>query len=495
MTLKTQVTRGLKWQAIHIAGRQLLALLVFTILARLLEPAAFGLAALVGVYLSLVGMLADQGVGTALIQRQNLNPKHLDSAFWFSIGCAVILCLLTVILAFQVSLLFGEPELVPLLRWSSLGIVINALSSVQSSLLMKEMDFRRVAIRALIANLAGGGIGVGMALAGYGVWALIGQQLATAVGGTAFLWIVSDYRPSVTFSLSHLCELMRVSMSVLASSLLWFFSSRIDQLVIGRVFGAPVLGLYVVAGRIPELARTITHHPLAEVSLPALSSLQGDHAQLRQAIYRGMELNALVSFAVFTGIAIVAPELVSLVFGSKWLEAGQLCALLALYALVNALQVFFHPALLASGGVGRYVILNIWHVSGVLLSCAVGIAFGVSYLVLGLIMNGLIVAIPALLFLRHRIGLSPLKYCWPCLAPACGSVLMGSTIWMATDLLAGLPLILRLTCKVVIGASTYIGFMLISNRRSFLTLIEIIRHALKFRSETPSSAPSPLVVP
>lgn len=493
MSLKLQVTRGLKWQSVNIVGRQLLGFLVFTTLARLLEPAAFGLVALVGVYVLFVGMFADQGVGAALIQRQDLDPKHLDSAFWFSVGCSVVLCLLTVALADPVSLLLGEPQLVPLLRWSSLGLVINALSSVQSALFIKVMDFRRVAIRMLVASLAGGAVGIGMALAGYGVWALIGQQLATSVGGTIFLWMVSTYRPSMNFSLKHLYDLLRVSSSVFASSLLWFFSSRIDQVIIGRFLGAPVLGLYVVAGKIPELARTVTHHPVAEVALPALSRLQGDHAQLRQAIYRGMELNALVSFAVFVGIAMIATDLVALLFGSKWVSAGTLCALLALYALVNVLQVFFHPALLASGGVGRYVILNLWHVTGVLVACVAGIRFGVTNLVLGLIANGLIVAIPALIFLRHRIALSPLKYCHPCLVPAFASLFMAGLIWAAADTLSGLPLALRLVCKVIVGASAYIGFIWIFKRASLVSLFDVVRHALVSRSGPEPSVP-PLAV-
>src|SRR5271170_5621410 len=99
MSLKIQVAHGLKWQAINIVGRQLLSLVVFTTLARLLSPSAFGLVALVGVYLGIVTMFVDQGITQALIQRQDLTDEHKDTAFWFNMGCASILCLSTILLA------------------------------------------------------------------------------------------------------------------------------------------------------------------------------------------------------------------------------------------------------------------------------------------------------------------------------------------------------------------------------------------------------------
>jgi O-antigen/teichoic acid export membrane protein len=171
-------------------------------------------------------------------------------------GIGLVLCVGTIVLAGPVAAMFSEPRLVPLLRWSSLGLLIGAASEIQATLLIKEMDFRRPAIRTLLASLTGGVIGVGMALAGLGVWALIGQQLASALAGTLFLWTAGSYRPSLRFSLPHLRDLLKVSSSVFASSLLSFFSSRLDQVVIGRFAGVPILGLYVLGGKIPDLAKS-----------------------------------------------------------------------------------------------------------------------------------------------------------------------------------------------------------------------------------------------
>jgi O-antigen/teichoic acid export membrane protein len=147
------------------------------------------------------------------------------------------------------------------------------------------------------------------------------QQLVVAISGTVFIWTASSYRPSLRFSIPHLRDLMVVSISIFASTLLWFFSTRVDQIVIGRQAGVLALGLYVVAGKIPDLVASMTQQPLKEVTLPLLSQLQNDRGRMRQAIYSGMELNSTVAFAIFVGMALTASDFVPLMFGSKW--AGQ----------------------------------------------------------------------------------------------------------------------------------------------------------------------------
>src|SRR5207237_387529 len=149
-----------------------------------------------------------------------------------------------------------------------------------ATLFQKEMDFRRPVIRNLVANFGGGIVGIIMALAGCGVWSLVGQQLSSEIAGALFLWKTSQYRPSLRLSLSHLRQLFGVSASVFATSILWYFSCRLDQLVIGRFSGMLTLGLYSIAPKIPNMASMVTQQPLASVSLPSLSKLQDDHRKM-----------------------------------------------------------------------------------------------------------------------------------------------------------------------------------------------------------------------
>jgi PST family polysaccharide transporter len=477
MSLRAQAAKGLKWQAIEIGGRQVLSLVVFTTLARLLNPSDFGLVGLVGVYLAFVGMFVDQGLGTAIIQRKELESGHLDAAFWFGMACAALLCAGTLLLARPVASFFAAPALAPLLRWASLALVINASAGVHHTLFFRGMDFRRPAIRTLVGNLVGGAVGVAMALAGCGVWSLIGQQLTAAFAGAVFLWMASSWRPRLAFSLARLRELMVVSASVFSVSFLWFFSSRLDQIVIGRFLGAGVLGQYVIGAKLPDLAKTAVQAPVGAIAMPALSQLQHDHSRMREAIYKGMELNALVTFAVFGGLAAVAPTLVPLVFGEQWRPAAPMLRLLSIYALVLGLFVYCHPALLASGGVGKYVFVNIACASGAALACFLGVRWGTQAIILGLIANLSLTGLLALLFLKERMGLSPWRYCKPCILPGLAAAAMCTSVWLVHRAAAGhLSSWADLIGQVLSGAMVYSAGLLLLAPASSGRLWKIVQY-------------------
>jgi O-antigen/teichoic acid export membrane protein len=494
MSLKIQAARGLKWQTIEIFSRQLLSLVVFTTLARLLQPSAFGLIGLVGVYLAFVGIFIDQGIGTALIQRQELEPNHINTAFWFNLCCAVILCLGTVALAAPVAMLFREPRLVPLLRWSSLSLVIGASSEIHGTLFVREMDFRRPALRTILSNATGGLAGLVLAWLGFGVWALVGQQLTTAFAGAIFLWTASSWRPRFHFSVQHLKDLLGISSAVFLPSLLWFFCSQFDQLVIGRFSGAAVLGQYTVGGKVPYMMRIAVQQPVAAVSMPILSRLQQEKERMCQVIYKGMELNAVAAFAVFVGLASVARDLVTLAFGAKWHLAIGFVQLLALYNLVLSLLVFAHPALLSSGGRRSYIFANSALAAGAAAACFLGIRIGPHAVVIGLIVNLAVIGFAELLLLKRRMGLSPLRYCRPCLGPAAAATVMSATV-LAFRTVAGshLPLAISLAFQIVLGAISYLAMLKLTAPRSVSSLWNFASAALIRQSPHPADGQQEVV--
>jgi O-antigen/teichoic acid export membrane protein len=203
-----------------------------------------------------------------------------------------------------------------------------------------------------------------------------------------------------------------------------------------------------------------------------------------------MQLNALVSFAVFGGLAAVAADLVPFAFGAKWQPAGSMCALLSIYALVNSLEIFFHPALIASGGPGAYVLLNVLHAIGVAGACLLGIRFGISALIAGLIANGIIVAIPALFFLRQRIGLSILAYCRPCAVPLLASALMDGGVWLVRSMLIGAtPPMTLIVAEMAAGAAVYISVTCLLNPKGARRTLDVIGHVVGRGPAHSSSSP------
>jgi O-antigen/teichoic acid export membrane protein len=496
MSLHSQAARGLKWQAIEIGGRQLLSLLVFSALSRLVTPADFGLIGLVGVYLLFVSLFVQQGIGMAIVQRRDVEPGHLDAAFWFGMAGASLLCLATMALAEPVSRIFGEPRLPSLLRWASLVLVVDASAAIHGTLFMRNMDFRRPAFRTFLANGIGGLVGVTIAFAGGGVWALIGQQLGASAASAAFYWSASPWRPCWHFQWRYLKDLLRLGSAVFVSDILWSVSNRMDQLIIGRFLGAAALGQYVVGNKAADLAKTALYQPLGAVAIPALSRLQHDPPRLLAAIYRGMEINALIALPCLLGLSVVAPDLVPTLFGSQWQPAGRILQLIALYVLVTGLNSLFYPALIASGTSRGILLINGASALGTLAACLIGIGYGSGGVVLALIANAVLMTVPTLYFLRRRIGLSPLAYYRPCVRPALGAGLMCvAVLGLRRAMPEDTSHWLRLLLQIALGAVTYAGAMYLVGRDSLQRLLSMVAAAVNRPSGSEKPTEEVLPVP
>jgi len=491
MTLKSKVARGLKWQMLELLVRQGVSTVVFALLARLIEPASFGLFALIAAYLMFAGMFANQGFGSALIQHPKLTPEHCDSVYWFNVGCSLVLCLATLAAAGPIAAAMGDPRIAPLLRWSSLTLPINASCSIHNTLFVKALDFRRPALRTMVANTLSGLVGLGLAFSGAEVGALVGQQLASALASSIFLWTASPYRPKLRFSWRHFRELQAVGLPTFGMNFLWVFANRIDQVVIGKFGGPATLGLYTVANKLPEIVKMVVQQPVSQVSVPSLSAIQHDHARMREAIYQGLRIHAALSFSIYVGLASVTPELVPLFFGAKWAAAATLCSLLSLSALVITLQVFVHPALLATGGAGRSLVIGIFHAAGVAAVSMLAIPHGIEALAAGLILNNLVAAVAGLFVLRERIGLSPMRFLGRCAGPALAAAAMAFAVYLLHQALpVNWSAAARLATKVIVGAAVYLAVLAVVAHSTYGDVRKLATAALT-RGPTKVNRPDP----
>jgi O-antigen/teichoic acid export membrane protein len=487
MALKTDISKGLKWETSNVVLHQLLSLFVFTTLARLLNPDTFGLMGLVFVYIGIVNMIAEQGIATSIIQRTNTDQLYNNTAFYLSLGLASALCLITTAISEVLARIFEEPELGTLIRWSSLALFFNSLSTVQSALLVKEFRFRELTIRTLLATIVGGIVGITMAYSGYGVWSLVAQQITVAISGSLFVCLISKYKPSLRFSERHFHDLIRVGLPIIGSNLLYCISTRLDQIFIGRFMGTSPLGIYVIAGKIPQMASAMTHQPIAKVALPALSQVQDDKHRTCKLIYEGMELVAPIAFAIFTGLALVSHDVIDSFFGIKWQAASIPAALLSIYALITILQVFFHPALVAAGLMRKYFTISLFSIVGAATGCFIGIQFSVNYLIIGLIANGLAMTAPPLILLRGKVDLSITSFFKTCKSPALAAITMSGAVFFIEQLVSGdIAPVLRLAIKTTTGAVVYIGFLYIYDRSIIQKYLNIVASSVKSTNSDPS---------
>jgi PST family polysaccharide transporter len=375
--LHGKVARGLTWTFIHTWGRQLLNLAIFVILARLLVPDDFGLVALAAVFVNLAQLVVDQGLGDALIQRRELSQRHIDTAFWVAVATGLSLVTAGVLLAYPIAALLGEPELRPILQALSVTFLLSALGSIQIALLRRRLNFRALALRALGGIAGGGAVGVAMALLGFGVWSLVGQQIAGAAVSLVLLWSFSPWRPGRDVSWATFRELFRFGINVLGSDILGFMSRNVDNLLIGAFLGTTPLGFYAVGYRILDVTEVMLVNVARKVTFPAFSRLQSDPDRMRRAYLRVTRAAGAVILPGYIGLALVSTELTVTLFGQRWAESGPVAGILFLIGPVLTLQAFSGALLNAAGHpsvVFRFrLITTVVNVIGFLIAVQVGI--------------------------------------------------------------------------------------------------------------------------
>ena len=411
---KRKVAQGVAWASSAQWGGQLLSFGIYTGLARLLTPQVFGLVAIAGVYIAFMQIFVQQGFGTAVIQRHQLEREHLDSAFWIATVVALFFCILSFLLGPQITRLFHEPRAASVIEWLSLSFLFYALSSVPMALLSRELDFRPLTVRSLIATGVGGAVGLSMAYLGWGVWSLVGQQLVNSALGCICLWWAVPWRPSFRVSGRHLRDLYAYSLSVTGNDILWFFSQKSDQTLVGYGFGSAGLGPYSLASRVVTLFHDGIIGPIQSVAFPAFSKLQSDPPGLERALHKFCELSAFVSLPAFAGIIIVAPELVHCLFGPKWMAAVPILQVLAVYGCLRVFLGFMHPFMLAQARPGLYLLMGLILAGMTFAGCVVAVQWSPVTISVSMVLTMFCFsALTLLVFkreLRTRIG--PLLKCF-----------------------------------------------------------------------------------
>jgi len=345
------------------AGTRGIGLVMTFLLAAILGPADFGLVAVGLIYVTFIRMLMEQGFGTALIQRENLEDEHLDSAFWLNFAWSIALMGLSFASAGWWAHVNDMPRLERVIQVLSLMIFFEGLGVVQQALMQRQLDYKRLAIRSNLAIVLGGATGVALAVAGAGVWALVAQQLVLEFTFAVTIWVLSTWRPKLRFSRRHARELLGFSSSVFAANVAGFVSRRADALLMGIFFGPVVIGLYRFADRLVDVVLEVTMRPVGMVSLPVLSRLQNDPEALRAAVARCLRTTLLISVPVLLLVLACADEIVG-VLGSKWDKSAIALEFLCLVGIGKAIGFFAGPVLFAVGR-PRFRAVMLWVLAAV----------------------------------------------------------------------------------------------------------------------------------
>lgn len=377
MSLAQSAAVGAKWSVVSVAGRHLVTVVTSVILARLLAPADFGLVAMAAVFVRCVELVRDMGTGAGIVQADRPSDRLLSSVFWLNLGLGAVASGLLFLVAPWAAVLFREPRLSVILRVLSVSPFAAALSVVHTSLLVRELRFRRLAVAELAGVLFGGVAGVILALRGYAVWSLVWQSICGVLLASVGIWLATPWRPRLTFEASSLQSIVRFSANLTGFNILNFFIRYADNLLIGRYLGAWNLGLYDLAYRIMLSPLQYVSSAFGRSLFPVYTRMRTDHRRLSSAYLKVASAIGLISFPILFGVAGIAAPFVDATFGPAW---APVAPLLLILGPLGALQAISTTVALVYQAVGRTDLLLRWGAgAGALLvaSFVVGLQWGI----------------------------------------------------------------------------------------------------------------------
>lgn len=307
------------WRFAERCGAQLVTFIVSIVLARILMPEDYGTVALVTVFTTIMQVFVDSGLSTALIQKRDADDLDFSSVFYFNFVVCIILYLIMFFAAPFIASFYEMYEFISIVRVISLNIVISGVKGVQQSYVSRNMLFKRFFYATLGGTIFSAFLGITMAYAGFGVWAIVAQQLSNTAIDTLILWITVKWRPKLMFSWERLKGLLGFGWKLLCSALLDTIYNNLRSLIIGKVYSSSDLAFYNRGKQFPNLIVTNINTSIDSVLLPAMSNEQDNEEKVKNMARRSIQVSTYIMAPLMIGLACCATNIVTVVLTEKWL--------------------------------------------------------------------------------------------------------------------------------------------------------------------------------
>ncbi len=315
------VITSLFWKMLERSGTQGIQFILQIILARLLLPKDYGLVALVSIFIVIANVFVQSGFSKALVQKKDADDLDFSSVFYLSLLVAGVIYIILFMLAPVIADFYSMPKITPVFRVLSITLFTGAIYSVQNAIIARRMAFKKLFLSSVGSIIISGGIGITVAYKGYGVWALVAQQLINTILMVVFLWFTIDWRPKALFSISRVKSLFGFGWRILVSSLIDSFYRNLKSLIIGKIYRADMLGYFNRGKQFPELLVTNINGSIQSVLFPTLASNQDDTVRVKAIVRRSIVTSAFVIFPMMIGLAVTSEALISIILTDKWLPS------------------------------------------------------------------------------------------------------------------------------------------------------------------------------
>lgn len=465
--LSHQALGGLAWMLSGAGAQSLMRIVFLMVVARALGPTAFGIAAAAMVVVTMGLAVAQLGLSRALIQRAQLEERHVRTAFTLALISGVLSCAALQPLAPYIAGFFGFEGLTEVLRVLSLALVLSNVGLVADGLTRRKCEFRRIAtVMAGAFAIGFGVVGIGLALLGAGVWALVGAHLTQHTVRSAALLYLQPHRKAPSLEWQAVKELIYLGGGMTVWRIASVAAFQLDNLVVGRWLGAEALGLYGRAYQLMSMPASVLGNAMMEVIFPLMSQVQDQPARLGVAFRRGSAAIALLTLPIATLVTILAPELVAVVLGAQWKGAIVPLQILAVGVLFRLAQRLSESVMNAMGAVYATGFRQALHAGMIFVGALIGQTWGLPGVAAGVVIA---LAIHFLIMVELSLRLTGLPWRDFLLAHRPGvvlAVILGAETWLLATVLRSYelhPLLIGLACAGAAGL-TLLGVVTLAQR-------------------------------
>jgi PST family polysaccharide transporter len=347
--VERSVRTGVLWKFVGQIGVQSTRFVTVAVLARLLEPADYGSAAVAVALATFAPTVGDMGMGTALVQTDRATRRVQSTAFWGSLAFGVSISALFVVFAGPVGQFLDDPRIGTMVAVGALTFAIYSLGSTSHATFMRAMNFRTIELRFMLALVVAGVLSIIAAASGLGAWALVLQQVILITTFVAALWWRAGWRPTFEFSGETFRQLSKFAVQIAGGRWARLIELLVLSLLIGKLVSLSGLGAWTFAMSTVILPLVVIAIPIAEVLFSAFSRLRGDRDRIAALWLDSVGLQAAVILPLLTGLVVVAPDLIPLVFGEQWHVSVTIIQILSIYVIIRSLQSLNSIVLDAAG--------------------------------------------------------------------------------------------------------------------------------------------------
>jgi O-antigen/teichoic acid export membrane protein len=471
------------WRFFERIGAQGVTLIVSIVLARILDPEVYGTVALITVFTIILQVFVDSGLGNALIQKKDADELDFSSVFYFNIVLCVVLYVLVFFAAPLIAWFYKNDTLVPLIRVVSLILIISGVKNVQHAYVARNMLFRRFFFATLGGTIGAAVIGIYLARKGYGVWALIAQDLFNQTIDTIILWLTVKWRPKRMFSWERLKSLLSYGWKLLVSKLLDTVYTEFRSLVIGRIYSASDLAFYNRGKQFPSVFVTNINTSIESVLFPVLSNEQDKVSRVKAMTRRTITISTYLLMPIMMGIAVCAEPVVRILLTDKWLPA---VPYIRIFCFTYAFYPLHTANLSAIKAMGRSdiflkleIVKKIIGVAAILSTMRISVMAMAYSLVATSILAQLLNSFPNRALLNYGYG-EQLKDMLPQIGLSC---LMGLLVYLVS--LIPISPWATLAIQIPLGVAIYVFGSMVFHIESFEYILKAIKAFLKKKHDNP----------